>query len=62
MVHVQAGCSEIVTHWFNQCLKVTLEKLDLVGKADRIFNVNESGSIKLEPENDLMQLMASRKQ
>ena len=43
MARAKASCPEIISHWFDQCLGPTLEKLDLVGKADRIFNVDESG-------------------
>ena len=37
MVRARASCREIITHWFSQCLGPMLEKLDLVGKAERIF-------------------------
>ena len=43
MVRAKASCEEVITHWFGVCLGPVLEKLQLVGKPECIFNVDESG-------------------
>ena len=43
MVRAKAMSKEVVTHWFQQCLKPTLTELDLLDKPNQIFNVDESG-------------------
>ena len=43
MVRAQVSRQDIMDHWFNDCLGPTLKKLDLVGKVERIYNVDKSG-------------------
>ena len=43
MIRARSSTPEIVAHWFIKCLKPTLEKLNLTGKAGRIYNIDESG-------------------
>lgn len=37
MVRVRSSTKDVITHWFNQCLKPTLKKLDLKGKPDSML-------------------------
>ena len=41
MVRAQVSRQDILDHWFNDCLGPTLKKLDLEGKPERIYNVDE---------------------
>ena len=43
MVRAKAATREVVDHWFIECLKPALEKLNLLDKPHLIFNVDESG-------------------
>ena len=43
LVLAQAATSEIIDHWFTQCLKPVLEQLDLFDKPHNIFNADETG-------------------
>ena len=43
MVRAKAATSDIVDHWFFQCLKPVLDDLQLHEKPQCIFNVDESG-------------------
>ena len=43
MVRAKATTKPVIDHWFNNCLKQSLEDLDLFNKPEQIFNVNESG-------------------
>ena len=43
MVRAKAATQEVVDHWFLECLKPTLDKLNLTSKPHCIFNVDESG-------------------
>ena len=42
MIRAKASTSEIVNHWFTDCLKPVLEQLELADKPERIFNVDET--------------------
>ena len=43
MVRAQVSRQDIMDHRFNDCLGPTLKKLHLERKAERIYNVDESG-------------------
>ena len=43
MVRSKAATPEVINHWFQQCLKLTLDELGLHDKPQCIFNVDESG-------------------
>ena len=42
MIRAKASTSEIVNHWFTDCLKPVLDQLELADKPERIFNVDET--------------------
>ena len=43
MVRAKAATPEVIDHWFNQCLKPTLDTLKIGNKPKHIYNVDESG-------------------
>ena len=43
MVRAKAATSDVVDHWFFECLQPVLDKLQLQDKPQCIFNVDESG-------------------
>ena len=43
MVRAKAMSKEIVTPWFQECLKPALTNLDLLNKPAQIYNVDETG-------------------
>ena len=43
MVRAKVATPEVINHWFQQCLKLTLDELGLHDKPQCIFNVDESG-------------------
>lgn len=43
LVRARATNEEIISHWFEGCLKPALQELDLFDKPEHIFNVDESG-------------------
>ena len=43
MVRAKATTKPVIDHWFKNCLKQSLEDLDLFNKPEQIFNVDESG-------------------
>uniref|UniRef100_A0A1X7VXQ7 DDE-1 domain-containing protein n=1 Tax=Amphimedon queenslandica TaxID=400682 RepID=A0A1X7VXQ7_AMPQE len=43
LVRAKALNEEVVRHWFHKCLSPVLTNLDVTGKPDNIYNVDESG-------------------
>ena len=43
MVRARCTKAEVISHWFNNCLKPTLDRLGLSDHPDRVYNVDEVG-------------------